>query len=161
MLSETWATAWRDLCPGHCNTATAWCDIASWALNRLIFKLIDTPWQCPDLSLLFINLNSFQYHLWYDHCPWIILFFYLNIVFITFKCHVFAPMWRFQLQLIYLYFPPSFHLIVGCFCPVGLQDRNNLLLDGRTVENKGKLILIVFSIHNLFVHFHSFILLHF
>ena len=23
----------------------------------------------------------------------------------------------------------------------GLQDRNNLLLDGRTVENKGKLIL--------------------
>ena len=24
----------------------------------------------------------------------------------------------------------------------GLQDRNNLLLDGRTVENKGKLILI-------------------
>ena len=25
----------------------------------------------------------------------------------------------------------------------GLQDTNNLLLDGRTVENKGKLILIV------------------
>ena len=25
--------------------------------------------------------------------------------------------------------------------PKGLQDRNNLLLDGRTVENKGKLIL--------------------
>ena len=24
----------------------------------------------------------------------------------------------------------------------GLQDRNNLLLDGRTVENKGKVILI-------------------
>ena len=27
----------------------------------------------------------------------------------TFKYHVFAPMGRFQLELIYLYFPPSFH----------------------------------------------------
>ena len=27
-----------------------------------------------------------------------------------FKYHVFAPMGRFQLELIYLYFPPSFHL---------------------------------------------------
>ena len=26
----------------------------------------------------------------------------------------------------------------------GLQDRNNLLLDGRTMENKGKLVLNVF-----------------
>ena len=87
-------------------------------------------------------------------------------------------MGRFQLELVHLYFPPSFHLTVDCFCPVGLsgllqhfqqvncpsqetevtstptrpvenvvittkglQDRNNLLLDGRTVENKGKLIL--------------------
>ena len=40
---------------------------------------------------------------------------------ITFKYHVFAPMGRFQLELIYLYFPPSFHLTVGCFCPVGLS----------------------------------------
>ena len=39
----------------------------------------------------------------------------------TFKYHVFAPMGRFQLELIYLYFPPSLHLIVGCFCPVGLS----------------------------------------
>ena len=31
----------------------------------------------------------------------------------TFKYHVFAPMGRFQLELIYLYFPPSFHLTVG------------------------------------------------
>ena len=30
----------------------------------------------------------------------------------TFKYHVFAPMGRFQLELIYLYFPPSFHLTV-------------------------------------------------
>ena len=28
----------------------------------------------------------------------------------------------------------------------GLQDRNNLLLDGKTVENKGKLILSVTKI---------------
>ena len=39
----------------------------------------------------------------------------------TFKYHVFAPMGRFQLELIYLYFSPSFHLTVGCFCPVGLS----------------------------------------
>ena len=29
-----------------------------------------------------------------------------------FKYHVFAPIGRFQLELIYLYFPPSFHLTV-------------------------------------------------
>ena len=39
----------------------------------------------------------------------------------TFKYHVFAPMGIFQLELIYFYFPPSFHLTVGCFCPVGLS----------------------------------------
>ena len=68
-------------------------------------------------------------------------------------------MGRFQLELIYLYFPPPFHLTVNCPSqetevtltpsrPVenvmttnGPQDRNNLLLDRRTVENKGKLIL--------------------
>ena len=43
----------------------------------------------------------------------------LNI-FNTKKYHVFAPMGRFQLESIYLYFPPS---------------------SGTTVENKGKLIL--------------------
>jgi len=89
----------------------------------------------------------------------------------TFKYHVFAPMGRFQLKLIYLYFPLSLNLTVGCFCseqlttvncpsqetevtstptrPVenivittkGLHERNKLLLDRRTVENKGKLIL--------------------
>ena len=64
----------------------------------------------------------------------------LNIMF-------FAPMGRFQLELIYLYFPPSSHLLYVCFCPVGLittkglQDRNIHILDGTTVENKGKLIL--------------------
>ena len=34
----------------------------------------------------------------------------------TFKYHVFAPMGRFQLELIYLCFPPSSHLIYICFC---------------------------------------------
>ena len=33
----------------------------------------------------------------------------------------YAPMGRFQLELIYLYFPPSFDLTVGCFWPVGLS----------------------------------------
>ena len=32
-------------------------------------------------------------------------------VFNTFKYHVFAAMGRFQLELIYLYFPPSSHLM--------------------------------------------------
>ena len=43
------------------------------------------------------------------------------------------------LELVYLYFPPSFLLTVGCFCPVGLskglQDRDNLLLE---MEDGGK-----------------------
>ena len=45
----------------------------------------------------------------------------IMLFFNTKKYHVFAPMGRFQLELIYLYFPPSFHLTVGCFCPVGLS----------------------------------------
>ena len=94
----------------------------------------------------------------------------------TTKYHVFVPLGRFQLELIYLYFPPSFHLTVGYFCTVGLslltptgncpsqetevtstptrpvenvvrstkglQDKNNLLLGLRRVENKGKLIVV-------------------
>ena len=73
----------------------------------------------------------------------------------TFK-YVSAPMGRFQLELIYLYFPPSFHLtvvsvittfstgLVGVENVVittkGLQDRTIHILDGTTVENKGKTI---------------------
>ena len=34
----------------------------------------------------------------------------LSLDFNTFKYHVYAPMERFQLELIYLYFPLSFHL---------------------------------------------------
>ena len=37
----------------------------------------------------------------------------------TKKYHVFAPMGRFQLESIYLYFPPSSQLVYLCFCPVG------------------------------------------
>ena len=45
-----------------------------------------------------------------------------TIVFLnTFKYHVFAPMGRFQLESIYLYFPPSSQLVYLCFCPVGLS----------------------------------------
>ena len=38
----------------------------------------------------------------------------------TFKYHVFAPMGRFQLELIYLHFPPSFHQTVkyNLFAPM-------------------------------------------
>ena len=51
----------------------------------------------------------------------------------TKKYHVFAPMGRFQLESIYLYFPPSSQL----------------------VENKGKLIhLILFNLNkNKFLHY--------
>ena len=55
-------------------------------------------------------------------------FFFIFVEINTKKYHVFAPMRRFQLELIYLYFPPSSHLVY---------------LDGTTVENKGKLILFV------------------
>ena len=47
----------------------------------------------------------------------------------TKKYHVFAPMGRFQLESIYLNFPPS------------SQDRNIYIIAGTMVENKGKLIL--------------------
>ena len=79
-------------------------------------------------------------------------------------------MGRFQLELIYLYFPPSSQLLYLCFCPVeltvncssqetevtstptrpvdnvviatkGLQDRNTNIIAGTTMENKVKLIL--------------------
>ena len=75
----------------------------------------------------------------------------------NFKYHVFAPVGRFQLELIYLYFPLSFHLTVVVYVtfrsnfnthktcwkcinnkrPTGQKQQ---MLDGRTVENKGKLI---------------------
>ena len=44
-----------------------------------------------------------------------------NFIVNTKKYHVFAPMGRFQLELIYLYFPPSSQLVYLCFCPVGLS----------------------------------------
>ena len=72
----------------------------------------------------------------------------------------FAPMGRFQLELIFLYFPPSSHLLyVNCpsqetevtstptrpvdvvIATKGLQDKNINIIAGTTVENKGKLIL--------------------
>jgi hypothetical protein len=98
----------------------------------------------------------------------------------TFKYHVTCTDGKISVRinlLFYLYFPPSFHLTVVFFCPVGLllliqhfqqvlwvlklllspaqamrpvenvvlttkglQDRKIKLLDGVTVENKGKTI---------------------
>ena len=79
----------------------------------------------------------------------------------TFKYHVSCTDGKISVRinlLFCLYFPPSPHLIYVCFCPVGLsllyqhfqqvlwvlkllQNRNIYILDGTTVENKGKLIL--------------------
>ena len=54
-------------------------------------------------------------------------------------------MGRFQLESIYLYFPPSSQLTRPVdnvvIATKGLQDRNVNILAGTTVENKGKLIL--------------------
>ena len=65
-------------------------------------------------------------------------------------------MGRFQLESIYLYFPPSSQLLYletevtstptrpvdnVLITTKGLQDRNINILAGTTVENKGKLIL--------------------
>ena len=55
----------------------------------------------------------------------------------TFKYNVFVSMGRFQLELIYLYFPPSFHQTVV------VSGQKEQLFDGNTVENKGKLILTI------------------
>ena len=57
-------------------------------------------------------------------------------------------MGRFQLESIYLYFPPSSQLVYlrpvdnVVIATKGLQDRNINTQAGTTVENKGKLILI-------------------
>ena len=58
----------------------------------------------------------------------------------TKKYHVFAPMGRFQLESIYLYFPPSSQLLYY-ICVLYFVDRNTNIIAGTTVENKGKLIL--------------------
>ena len=70
---------------------------------------------------------------------------WLPIDFNTFKYHVFAPMGRFQLESIYLYFPPTStptkpvdNVVIAT---KGLQDRSTNITAGTTVENKGKLIL--------------------
>ena len=51
----------------------------------------------------------------------ILIIIIIIMVINTFKYNAFAPMGRFQLELIYLYFPPSSHIIYVCFCPVGLS----------------------------------------
>ena len=63
-----------------------------------------------------------------------------QLYFNTFKYHVFAPMGRFQLESIYLYFPPS---SPSCYICGSVQDRTTNITAGMTVENKGKLILTI------------------
>ena len=61
-------------------------------------------------------------------------------------------MGRFQLELIYPYFfnsTPRRPVENVVITTKGLQDRNNLLLDGRTVGNKGKLILMFYYIEKI------------
>ena len=55
----------------------------------------------------------------------------------TFKYHVFAPMGRFQLELINLYCSLPFHLTVGCFCPVNCPSQETEVTSTPTkpVEN--------------------------
>ena len=57
----------------------------------------------------------------------------------TFKYHVFAPMGRFQLDG-KISTRPVDNVVLTT---KGLQDRNIHILDGTTVENKGKLILTI------------------
>ena len=63
----------------------------------------------------------------------------------TFKYHVFTPMGRWSFVVITTFSTGLVGVEVTSVSWLGqltvLQDRNNLLLDGRTVENKGKLIL--------------------
>ena len=58
------------------------------------------------------GIKSFQESMRRDYLMrWITIYFYITSFVNTFKYHVFAPMGRFHLELIYLYFPPSSHLI--------------------------------------------------
>ena len=65
----------------------------------------------------------------------------LQIYINTKKYHVFAPMGRFQLELIYLHFstvvPSSIFMYINVVITTkGLQDININILDGTTVQKK-------------------------
>ena len=110
------------------------------------------------------SLQSTAYH---QSClfftDWVFLFFFLFLFISYFSCNLFLD----EIRRIYIFlsiflnvlaslvdslpvYVSVIHLLgllvsifdsaVVLFC-LGLQDRNNLLLDGRTVENKAKLIL--------------------
>ena len=53
------------------------------------------------------------------------------------------------LELIHLYFPPSFHLTVGCFCPVGLsllqQHFQQILWMLKSFSCQAKLLILEFK----------------
>ena len=85
------------------------------------------------VNFIFLNIfRSCAQRSFITTSPTIFFQMLLGFFFKYFKYHVFAPMGRFQLELIYPYFPPSFHLTVV----VSVLS----LLDGRTVENESKLI---------------------
>ena len=56
----------------------------------------------------------------------------------TLSCHYHCPSQEKEVGLTSIPTRPVENVVITT---KGLQDRNNLLLDGRTVENKGKLIV--------------------
>ena len=70
--------------------------------------------------ILLSPFATYFYHFTFSGFPFILIFVFIKWLLQlidykttktdTFKYHVFAPMVRFQLELIYLYFPQSFHV---------------------------------------------------
>ena len=90
---------------------------SGWQKPQWMFKQLITFHVC--LSLFGKNHPLLFLCLCYPYFGTFVFIFHLiGCTYCTFKYHVFAPMGRFQLELIFLYFPLSFHLTVGCFCPV-------------------------------------------
>ena len=71
--------------------------------------------------LFHLSIRLHRYHLVHPVVWLNMANVFYSLAIYTKQNHVFAPMGRFHLELIYLYYPPSSHLVYLCFCPVGLS----------------------------------------
>ena len=91
----------------------------------LVYQYLRTRLPLSENEYKFYLFKMHDYRIHILAVQGIVLIFYIrNMEFLfmnTKKYHVFASMGRFQLESIYLYFPPSSQLVCLCFCPVGLS----------------------------------------
>ena len=112
--------------------------------NSFIQKHVALPWKCLFIRLYvcvsicpFVSLSIYPFRLSNSSSVHPSVCFSLHL---SYTVYIYTPIHRlhvlstrlssclqaclsvcFSFKLIYLYFPPSFHLTVGCFCPVGLS----------------------------------------